>query len=261
MSHHPSHRVGKTLRPGLGLGSNGSSTVATAAATSTSQPAADVYVDTMRSLQVAFVESLPFHKYATEAEQETSKPKERVKRLTKEIGSLKVDLPLNESSSVFVRVEETNICLWRVLITGPSDTPYANGCFAFDVYFPQQYPNVPPKVNLKTTGMQCCASDVLGTLRLLVSGGGKVRFNPNLYNCGKVCLSLLGTWSGSKDEQWSYASSMLQVLVSIQSLILIPKPYFNEPGYETSMNTDSGKRKSDAYNDNIQLVSRLANVQ
>ena len=26
--------------------------------------------------------------------------------------------------------------------------------------------------------------------------GGKVRFNPNLYNDGKVCLSILGTWAG-----------------------------------------------------------------
>ena len=41
-----------------------------------------------------------------------------------------------------------------------------------------QYPEVPPKVQLITTGM------------------GAVRFNPNLYNCGKVCLSLLGTWQG-----------------------------------------------------------------
>lgn len=31
---------------------------------------------------------------------------------------------------------------------------------------------------------------------LATTGGGKVRFNPNLYNNGKVCLSLLGTWSG-----------------------------------------------------------------
>lgn len=55
---------------------------------------------------------------------------------------------------MFVRVEETNITLWRVLITGPSDTPYANGCFVFDVYFPETYPSQPPKVNLKTTGLQ-----------------------------------------------------------------------------------------------------------
>lgn len=39
-----------------------------------------------------------------------------------------------------------------------------------------------------------------------------MRFNPNLYNCGKVCLSLLGTWSGAKGETWDpSASSTLQV--------------------------------------------------
>lgn len=44
------------------------------------------------------------------------------------------------------------------------------------------------------------------------AGGGSVRFNPNLYNCGKVCLSLLGTWSGAKGETWDpSSSSTLQV--------------------------------------------------
>lgn len=42
--------------------------------------------------------------------------------------------------------------------------------------FCDDYPARPPKCLLETTGH------------------GKVRFNPNLYNCGKVCLSLLGTW-------------------------------------------------------------------
>lgn len=60
------------------------------------------------------------------------------------------------------------------MITGPADTPYANGCFEFDVYFPQDYPNSPPLVNLETTG------------------GHSVRFNPNLYNDGKV-----NGWSNS----------------------------------------------------------------
>lgn len=30
-------------------------------------------------------------------------------------------------------------------------------------------------------------------VNLQTTGNGTVRFNPNLYNCGKVCLSLLGT--------------------------------------------------------------------
>jgi hypothetical protein len=33
-------------------------------------------------------------------------------------------------------------------------------------------------------------------VHFLTTGGGSVRFNPNLYNGGDVCLSLLGTWPG-----------------------------------------------------------------
>ncbi len=54
------------------------------------------------------------------------------------------------------------------------------------------------------------------------------RADPNLYNCGKVCLSLLGTWSGAAGESWTKDSSLLQVFVSIQALIFVKEPYFNE---------------------------------
>jgi baculoviral IAP repeat-containing protein 6 len=93
---------------------------------------------------------------------------------------------------------------------------------------------VPPKVTFRTTH------------------NGAYRFNPNLYACGYVCLSLLGTWSAvSACEQWNpEKSSLLQVLLSIQSLILVPHPYFNEPGYgsvqpknQASLNYNSHIRK------------------
>ena len=46
-------------------------------------------------------------------------------------------------------------------------------------------------------------------VQFLTTGGGTVRFNPNLYHCGKVCLSLLGTWSG---PSWQPGiSTLLQV--------------------------------------------------
>ena len=47
-----------------------------------------------------------------------------------------------------------------------------------------------------------------------------------------MCVSLLGTWSGQASEQWGPSSSLLQVLVSVQGLILCKEPYFNEAGYE-----------------------------
>ena len=68
---------------------------------------------------------------------------------------------------------------------------------------------------------------------LVTTGRKTVRFNPNLYSDGKVCLSILNTWSGQPEEKWNpQTSSLLQVLVSIQSLILVSEPFFNEPGYE-----------------------------
>ncbi len=83
----------------------------------------------------------------------------------------------------------------------------------------------------------------------LRAAGGSFRFNPNLYADGKVCLSLLGTWAGPgwiKSE-----STLLQVLMSLQSQVLVTDPYFNEPGYERAMGTPAGKAQSDAYNASI----------
>jgi ubiquitin-conjugating enzyme E2 O len=34
--------------------------------------------------------------------------------------------------------------LLRVVIIGPAGTPYHDGLFFFDVYFPPAYPHVPP---------------------------------------------------------------------------------------------------------------------
>ncbi|CAM9912214.1 unnamed protein product [Choristocarpus tenellus] len=86
------------------------------------------------------------------------------------------------------------------MVLAPGDTPYDSGAFLFDIYCPPQYPGCPPKVNLMTTGR------------------GSVRFNPNLYECGKVCLSLLGTWWGESEEMnWSSNASLLQVLLAIQA--------------------------------------------
>jgi len=132
------------------------------------------------------------------------------------------------------------------LITGPQNTPYDSGCFCFDIYIPLDYPKVPPKVNLITTG------------------NGSVRFNPNLYNNGKVCLSLLGTWRGgaSGSENWQSTSTIYQVLVSIQSLILGSEyPYFNEPGVESTWGTEEGERQKRIHPNGGYESLRLATIR
>ena len=48
---------------------------------------------------------------------------------------------------------------------------------------------------------------------------------------------------------------MLQVIVSIQSLIMVPEPYFNEPGYEDGIGTEDGNASSASYNANVRVAS------
>jgi baculoviral IAP repeat-containing protein 6 len=161
------------------------------------------------------------------------KPEQKaLMRILSEVTSFKSGLPLNWESTIWIRVSRNNINIVTFLISGPKDTPYENGLFEFHAYFPPDYPNSPPKVLLHTTG------------------NDTVRFNPNLYNCGKVCLSLLGTWNGQEGEKWNAkTSTFLQVMVSIQSLILVELPYFNEPGWEREMGTSAGKTNSALYNE------------
>ncbi|CAD7931243.1 unnamed protein product [Amoebophrya sp. A25] len=107
----------------------------------------------------------------------------------------------------------------RAMIIGPKDTPYEDGFFFFDVKIPSQYPFVPPSVTFRTTDH-------------------RVRFHPNLYIEGKVCLSILGTWPNG--PAWQTCMSIKSVLLTIQS-ILAAHPLTNEPGYEKEVNTEKDK--------------------
>jgi hypothetical protein len=123
---------------------------------------------------------------------------------------------------------------------GSKDTPYSNGAFLFDVYCDDSYPNNPPKMLITTTGQ------------------GKIRFNPNLYSCGKVCLSLLGTWRGSASENWDpKVSTLLQLFISTQGITMSDDVYFNEPGFEGEQGTEEGDRKNEAYSN----IVRLGNIR
>ena len=133
-----------------------------------------------------------------------------LRKLLQELSSLEDSLPTNPA--IWLRFDEETPQFLRALITAPTGTPYALGLFCFDIFVPDTYPHTPPKMQLLTTG------------------GGTVNFSPNLYSNGKVCLSLLNTWHG---PGWnSRHSTLLQVLVSIQGLILgVEHPYYLEPGH------------------------------
>jgi hypothetical protein len=90
---------------------------------------------------------------------------------------------------------------------GPTETPYFGGNYFFEISYPMDYPHSPPKVKYCTNG-------------------NNIRFNPNLYVCGKVCISLLNTWSG---DQWTSCQTISTVLLTLCTL-LCKDPLLNEPG-------------------------------
>jgi ubiquitin-protein ligase len=109
---------------------------------------------------------------------------------------------------IFIDFNDSDITKLKGLIIGPDGTPYEGGFYMFDVEFPLDYPYSPPKIKFISPP--------------------DVRFNPNLYTNGKVCLSMLNTWNG---PSWEPTLSLSKILITIQSILNI-NPLQNEPGFE-----------------------------
>lgn len=128
-----------------------------------------------------------------------------VRRLLKDIKEI-IKSPLTSNGIHYVH-SDSDMLNGQAMIIGPSGTPYERGYYFFDFVFPPNYPHSPPKVKYLTND-------------------GTTRFNPNLYKCGKVCVSLLNTWHG---EQWTGCQTISSVLLTLCTL-LNDNPLLNEPG-------------------------------
>jgi ubiquitin-conjugating enzyme E2 Z len=131
--------------------------------------------------------------------------KETITRLLRDVKQILKE-PLTENGIYYVH-DDTDMLKGYALIIGPSDTPYFGGNYFFEFNYPADYPHSPPKVKYWTNG-------------------NRIRFNPNLYTCGKVCVSLLNTWRG---EQWTSCQTISTVLLTLCTL-LCNNPLLNEPG-------------------------------
>ncbi|KAF2705277.1 hypothetical protein K504DRAFT_460532 [Pleomassaria siparia CBS 279.74] len=158
------------------------------------------------------------------------------RRIAKEHKILRTSLPPN----IFVRTWESRLDLIRVLMIGPSDTPYEYAPFVIDFHLDSSYPQVPPEAFFHSW----------------TNGDGPC--NPNLYEDGKICLSLLGTWhSDERNEGWSPTkSTLLQVLVSIMGLVLVKEPYYNEAGYDVHRQAPETKLSSALYTERAYFRAR-----
>jgi ubiquitin-protein ligase len=131
--------------------------------------------------------------------------KESITRLLRDVKQI-IKNPLTENGIYYIH-DDVDMLKGYALIIGPEDTPYFAGNYFFEICYPTDYPHSPPKVNYCTNG-------------------NSIRFNPNLYVCGKVCISLLNTWRG---DQWTSCQSISTVLLTLCTL-LCKDPLLNEPG-------------------------------
>ena len=139
---------------------------------------------------------------------------------------------------IYCLFDDNDMFKAKACIIGPEGTPYERGFYLFDLEFPKQYPLYPPKVKFMTLNE-------------------KVRFNPNLYKSGKVCVSILGTWSG---PGWTSCMTLNTVLLSLQSL-LHSNPIQNEPGWETEIGEKSASYNEmlSYYNFNVAIIDMINN--
>lgn len=139
-----------------------------------------------------------------------------------------------DSNHIYVSTNDDDIFNIKAMIVGPDDTPYEGGFYFINLDIPKNYPLEPPRGKFMTLNNQ-------------------IRFNPNLYKNGKICVSILNTWSG---PSWTTACTLSGVLLSIQSL-LNERPIQNEPGWEKEIG-----EKCKCYNDLISFFNiKVALIQ
>lgn len=162
--------------------------------------------------------------------------KETIRRLLKDVKDIMTN-PLTDNGIYYIHDDE-DMLKGYALIIGPQDTPYFGGNYFFELTYPSDYPHSPPKV-------------------LFSTNGDGIRFNPNLYINGKVCISLLNTWRG---EQWTSCQSISTVLLNLCTL-LNSEPFLNEPGVSKTHSDFAKYNRIIEYKNIDVAILRMTNKQ
>ena len=144
--------------------------------------------------------------------------------------------PLIKDNIIIIHDPE-NINISRACIIGPKDTPYKHGFYFFEFLFPNNYPYEPFKVKFFTNN-------------------GITRMHPNFYSCGKVCVSIIGTWTG---PGWTSCQNLYSVLLTFLSLF-IENPLHQEPGFEKDYSNNNTNYNKLIHHENLNIgIIRMIN--
>ncbi|CAF3812291.1 unnamed protein product [Rotaria magnacalcarata] len=114
--------------------------------------------------------------------------------LTKRIVKESARLQQEPVPGIIAIPDDHNARYFKVIIDGPSESPYEGGKFKVELFLPDEYPMAPPKVRFMTK-----------------------LYHPNIDKLGRICLDIL-------KEKWSPALQIRTVLLSIQALLSAPNP-------------------------------------
>jgi len=117
-------------------------------------------------------------------------PQELPKRIQKETENL-IKKP---TPGIIATPRPENPRHFDVTIEGPNDCCFAGGKFRLELFLPEDYPMVPPKIHFLT----------------------KI-YHPNIDRVGRICLDIL-------KDKWSPALQIDKVCLSIQLLLQNPNP-------------------------------------
>jgi ubiquitin-protein ligase len=101
----------------------------------------------------------------------------------------------NQYSHLFkISSDQSNMYIWNILMQGPQTTVYENYSFNLRVEFTDEYPLKPPNVKFLTSIQH-------------------ININPE----GDICLDSL-------KNKWTSSSTMINIILSIISLLIDPNP-------------------------------------
>jgi ubiquitin-protein ligase len=114
--------------------------------------------------------------------------------------------------NINVYVCRNDIYFWKIILSGPSKTPYEGGLWMLYVHFDSQYPRQPPKIRFVTE-----------------------IYHVNVSADGRVCHHLF-------DRGWSNNTTMIEVFQSILQLL-------GEPNFEDAVSIEKAQLKREKPNE------------
>ncbi|KAJ3185468.1 ubiquitin-conjugating enzyme E2 G1 [Geranomyces variabilis] len=132
-------------------------------------------------------------------------------------------------------LHDDNIYEWDVMIVGPEGTLYEGGFFKARLSFPSSYPQAPP------------------TMRFVTD-----MWHPNVYEDGRVCISILHE---PGEDQWGYESAAERWLPvhTVETIVLSVISMLSSPNDESPANAKAAKEFRDdpaAFKKRVQRIVR-----